>query len=405
MTNIAFDYARDDFSHQLPISGRDDLSELAMAMNKMGHSLETNRMVVKQEKELLSHILDNVETGILYYDSDKTLLLSNPTGEIFLTHYQIEEASQSKQSDLVDIEEKLIDVFSTKSPVEFTIELKETYYVVTILPLLERESRELRGIVVSTKDLTKEHRLDKMRVDFINNISHELRTPLVMIQGYSEAVLDDVAETIEEKKEMAKIIRDESQRMNRMVNEMLDLSRMEAGYIELQKTEVNLNTYLRNLLFRFDTMADDVEVSLQMEAPKETIYQILDKDKMDQVFVNLVNNAIRHTSMTDKDEKVVTLQLLKEQELNEIVMIVKDTGTGIPDEDLPYIFDRFFKADKARNNQISKAKGTGIGLSLVKNIIEAHDGFIEVESSFEEGSAFIIHIPIVEDGEYDASEW
>lgn len=405
MTNIAFDYARDDFSHQLPISGRDDLSELAMAMNKMGHSLETNRMVVKQEKELLSHILDNVETGILYYDSDKTLLLSNPTGEIFLTHYQIEEASQSKQSDFVDIEEKLIDVFSTKSPVEFTIELKETYYVVTILPLLERESRELRGIVVSTKDLTKEHRLDKMRVDFINNISHELRTPLVMIQGYSEAVLDDVAETIEEKKEMAKIIRDESQRMNRMVNEMLDLSRMEAGYIELQKTEVNLNTYLRNLLFRFDTMADDVEVSLQMEAPKETIYQILDKDKMDQVFVNLVNNAIRHTSMTDKDEKVVTLQLLKEQELNEIVMIVKDTGTGIPDEDLPYIFDRFFKADKARNNQISKAKGTGIGLSLVKNIIEAHDGFIEVESSFEEGSAFIIHIPIVEDGEYDASEW
>ena len=226
-----------------------------------------------------------------------------------------------------------------------------------------------------------------------------------MIQGYSEAILDDVAETIEEKKEMAKIIRDESQRMNRMVNEMLDLSRMEAGYIELQKTEVNLNTYLRNLLFRFDTMAGDVEVSLQMEAPKETIYQILDKDKMDQVFVNLVNNAIRHTSITDKDEKVVTLQLLKEQELNEIVMIVKDTGTGIPDEDLPYIFDRFFKADKARNNQISKAKGTGIGLSLVKNIIEAHDGFIEVESSFEEGSAFIIHIPIVEDGEYDASEW
>lgn len=396
MTNIAFDFARDDFSHQLPISGRDDLSELAMAMNKMGHSLETNRTVVKQEKELLSHILENIETGILYYDSDKTLLLSNPVGDVFLTQYQVEETNFSAHVAFIDMEEKLDNVIKTKEPVEFTIEMEEAFYVVTILPLLERESNDLRGLVVSTKDLTKEHRLDRMRVDFINNISHELRTPLVMVQGYSEAILDDVAESIDEKKEMAQIIRDESQRMNRMVNEMLDLSRMEAGYIELQKTEVNLNSYLRNLLFRFDNMASDAEVSLQMEAPKETIHETLDKDKMDQVFVNIINNAIRHTSMTDKDEKIVTLQLLKEEELDEVVMIVKDTGTGIPEDDLPYIFDRFFKADKSRNGHLSTAKGTGIGLSLVKNIVEAHGGFIEVESEVGKGSSFIIHLPMTD---------
>lgn len=399
MTNIAFDFARDDFSHQLPISGRDDLSELAMAMNKMGHSLETNRTVVKQEKELLSHILENIETGILYYDSDKTLLLSNPVGDVFLTQYQIEETNFSSQEEFIDMGEKLDSVIRSKEPAEFTIEMEEAYYVVTVLPLLERESNELRGLVVSAKDLTKEHRLDRMRVDFINNISHELRTPLVMVQGYSEAILDDVAESLDEKKEMAQIIRDESQRMNRMVNEMLDLSRMEAGYIELQKTEVNMNSYLRNLLFRFDNMASDSEVSLQMEAPKEIIHEMIDKDKMDQVFVNIINNAIRHTSMTEKDEKIVTLQLLKEEELDEIVMIVKDTGTGIPEDDLPYIFDRFFKADKSRNTYSSNAKGTGIGLSLVKNIVEAHGGFIEVESKIEEGSSFIIHIPMNADEE------
>ena len=397
MTNIAFDFARDDFSHQLPISGRDDLSELAMAMNKMGHSLETNRTVVKQEKELLSHILENIETGILYYDSDKTLLLSNPVGDVFLTQYQIEETNFSSQEEFIDMGEKLDSVIRSKEPAEFTIEMEEAYYVVTVLPLLERESNELRGLVVSAKDSTKEHRLDRMRVDFINNISHELRTPLVMVQGYSEAILDDVAESLDEKKEMAQIIRDESQRMNRMVNEMLDLSRMEAGYIELQKTEVNLNSYLRNLLFRFDNMASDAEVSLQMEAPKETIREMLDKDKMDQVFVNLINNAIRHTSMAEKDEKIVTLQLLKEEELNEVVMIVKDTGTGIPEDDLPYIFDRFFKADKSRNSHVSNAKGTGIGLSLVKNIVEAHGGFIEVESQIDQGSSFIIHLPLTDE--------
>ncbi|GEN49844.1 HAMP domain-containing sensor histidine kinase [Alkalibacterium pelagium] len=394
MTNIAFDFARDDFSHQLPISGRDDLSELAMAMNKMGHSLETNRTVVKQEKELLAHIMDNIETGILYYDSELTLLLSNPVGDLFLTQYQIEKAAFSNDEEFVDLGDQLREVIAQKKIREFSIEMEESYHDVTILPLVDDFTEDLRGILISTNDQTKEHRLDKMRVDFINNISHELRTPLVMVQGYSEAILDDVAESTEEKKEMATIIRDESQRMNRMVNEMLDLSRMEAGYIELQKTEVDLNSYLRTLLFRFDKMANESEVSLQLDMPKEDVHLVMDKDKMDQVFVNLINNAIRHTSMTDKSEKVVTLQLYNEQDLNEVVMVVKDTGTGIPEEDVPYIFDRFFKADKSRNNYSFNANGTGIGLSLVQNIVEAHEGYIEVESTLGKGASFLIHLPI-----------
>ena len=394
MTNIAFDFARDDFSHQLPISGRDDLSELAMAMNKMGHSLETNRTVVKQEKELLAHILENIETGILYYDSELTLLLSNPVGDLFLTQYQIEKFAFSHDEEFIDLGEQLREVVTHKKIREFSIEMEESYHDVTILPLVDDFTEDLRGILVSTNDQTKKHRLDKMRVDFINNISHELRTPLVMVQGYSEAILDDVAESTEEKKEMAAIIRDESQRMNRMVNEMLDLSRMEAGYIELQKTDVNLNSYLRSLLFRFDKMANESEVSLQLDMPKEDVHLVMDKDKMDQVFVNLINNAIRHTSMTDKSEKVVTLQLYNEQDLNEVVMVVKDTGTGIPEEDVPYIFDRFFKADKSRNNYSFNANGTGIGLSLVKNIVEAHEGYIEVESTLGKGASFLIHLPI-----------
>lgn len=393
MTNIAFDFARDDFSHQLPISGRDDMSELAMAMNKMGHSLETNRTVVKQEKELLAHIMDNIETGILYYDSDLTLLLSNPVGDLFLTQYQIDKANFSDEKEFVDLENKLDEVVETNTIQEFTIEMEESYHDVTILPLTDDYSNDMRGVLVSTKDLTKEHRLDKMRVDFINNISHELRTPLVMVQGYSEAILDDIAESVEEKKEMATIIRDESQRMSRMVNEMLDLSRMEAGYIELQKTEVNVNKYLRSLLFRFDKMANEAEVSLQLDLTKDPVNLTMDRDKMDQVFVNLINNAIRHTSMADKDEKIVSLQLLNEEDLDEVVMIVKDTGTGIPEDDLPFIFDRFFKADKSRNNYSYNTNGTGIGLSLVQNIIEAHGGYVEVESKVNQGASFIIHLP------------
>lgn len=393
MTNIAFDYARDDFSRQLPVSGRDDLSELAMAMNKMGHSLETNRKTIQQEKELLSHIMRNIDTGVLYYDPDKTLLLSNPAGDLFLTQYYVERENFSGQEEFEDVEERLNKVIREKNSTQFNIEMEEFYYLVTILPLLEKDSSEIRGVLMSTQDLTSEHRLDKMRVDFINNISHELRTPLVMVQGYSEAILDDVAETIDEKKEMASIIRDESQRMNRMVNEMLDLSRMEAGFIELQKEVVDLSVYFRKLVSRFGKMAAEKGVKLEIFIPEEKVELSMDRDKMDQVFVNLINNAIRHTGMTDKEEKKVVIRVFEDQLLDDIIMEVNDNGTGIPKEDLPYIFDRFFKADKSRKNHSHNASGTGIGLSLVQNIIETHKGYIEVESEPGQGASFIIHLP------------
>src|SRR5699024_759970 len=120
-----------------------------------------------------------------------------------------------------------------------------------LIPLFDEDLTSVRGVLVSVQNITKERRLDKMRVDFINNISHELRTPLVMIQGYSEAIVDDVAESRDEKNEMAQIIGEESKRMNRMVNEMLDLSRMEAGYIQLFKEEVDLKAFFTQLLSRF----------------------------------------------------------------------------------------------------------------------------------------------------------
>lgn len=393
MINVAFDYSRGDFSHQLPVSGRDDLSELAMAMNKMGHSLEINRRAVRQEKELLSHIMNNINTGVLYYGPDKALLLSNPAGNSFLKEYYSEEGKFSDQEEWIALETKIDEAIVSHSMMTFDIELGEEFYNVVILPLIEKEFEDIRGVLVSTQDLTHEHRLDKMRVDFISNISHELRTPLVMVQGYSEAIIDGVAETIEEKKEMATIIRDEAQRMNRMVNEMLDLSRMEAGFVDLHKEVMNLNRYFKTLKSRFSKIAQEQNVTINLKVQDHDLETVLDRDKMDQVFVNLINNAIRHTGMTDKKMKEVTLRAFSDRYLDEIVMEVTDTGTGIPEEDLPYIFDRFFKADKSRKNYSDNKSGTGIGLSLVHTIVEAHDGTLNVESKSGEGTTFIIRLP------------
>lgn len=399
MTDTAFSYAKNDFSKELPVHGRDDLAQLAMAMNKMGNALETSATAISQEKDLLSNIMNSIDTGVLYFDKDRTLLLSNPAGEQFLQEYRFQEENAPIDNNTDELKEKMVEASTYASTVHYAMELNDNFYSINIFPITEGNTSLIRGNIISIQDLTQEHRLDKTRVDFINNISHELRTPLVMVQGYSEAILDDVAESAEEKKEMASIIRDEAERMNRMVNEMLDLSRMEAGYIDLYKETVDIEDYFSRLVSRFRKMANEANIQLSYSIFEEIRTCYMDRDKMDQVFVNLLNNAIRHTRSDRLEDGKVSLHARLDTLVDEVILEVRDNGSGIPSEDIPYIFDRFYKADKSRENHVSNKRGTGIGLSLVKNIIEAHDGYIEVESELGKGTSFIIHIPYIEEYE------
>ena len=403
LRDIAFDYATNDFSRKAQVRHKDELSQLGLAMNKMARSLETSGAATRQEKELLENIVTSITTGILYYNQDKTLLMSNPSGEEFL-----ENSEQGYLPEDVRVpsflHKKIEEVMSTSEKIHFEHSANDFYYEVYIIPLFDENIESVRGVLVSAQDVTQERRLDTMRVDFINNVSHELRTPLVMIQGYSEAIVDDVAETSEEKHEMAKIIGEESRRMNRMVNEMLDLSRVESGYITLEKTKVNLSQFFNQLFSRFSTMASNGNVALSLEIQPNLETYIMDRDKMDQVFVNLVNNAIRHTIMADREKGQVKIKVYLDVIVDEVLMEVQDNGTGIPEEDIPFVFERFYKADKSRATQRDNRIGTGIGLSLVKNIVEAHDGYVEVKSELSEGSSFIVRMPYIDEKEIAIEE-
>ncbi|UDE95517.1 hypothetical protein LHA31_01655 [Carnobacterium viridans] len=204
LRDIAYDYAKNDFSKQTQSNYKDELAQLALAMNKMGKSLEVTGAATRQEKELLENIVTSISTGVLYYNQDKTLLMSNPLGDEYLQHlYRSDQVMKTVIPEV--LEYKIDSVIKFPEKVSYENNIDDYYYNITLIPLFDENLESVRGVLVSIQNITKEKRLDIMRNDFINNISHELRTPLVMIQGYSEAILDDVAETQEEKKKWLRL--------------------------------------------------------------------------------------------------------------------------------------------------------------------------------------------------------
>ncbi|NLP50985.1 ATP-binding protein [Bacillus sp. RO1] len=381
MREAAFEVARGKFDTKVPILTSDEIGELGMAFNQMGRQLKFNINALNQEKEHLANILSSMADGVITLNRDGTILVTNPPAEKFLQAWFYQEGNASGEDLPGEVKEMFQRAISVEK--EQTIEL--TYqgrtWVIVMSPLYAQT--HIRGAVAVIRDMTEERRLDKLRKDFIANVSHELRTPISMLQGYSEAIVDDIAGTDEEKKELASVIYDESLRMGRLVNDLLDLARMEAGHISLNYENANIVAFVEKITRKFQGLAKEKSIVLQSHVDGDGAIQ-MDVDRMEQVMTNLVDNAIRHTA----DDGTITIhaKLIN----NGVKIDVKDSGHGIPEEDLPFVFERFYKADKARTRGRA---GTGLGLAIVKNIIEAHRGTISVHSKENEGTTFSMYIP------------
>ncbi len=384
MREAAFEVARGKFDTKVPILTHDEIGELATAFNQMGRQLKFNMNALSQEKEQLSSILSSMADGVITFNRDGTILITNPPGDRFLQYWYYEKgdssASEAIPYQVMELFQKAVE---TEKEQMGEISLQGRHWVILVTPLYSNQF--IRGAVAVLRDMTEERQLEKMRKDFIANVSHELRTPISMLQGYSEAIVDDIAESQEEKKEMAKVIYDESLRMGRLVNELLDLARMEAGHIQLSMEEINLSSFINRIIHKFQGLAKDNEIYLDAEIEGGIDSVFLDPDRIEQVLTNLIDNAIRHTPKGGSVKLTVVLEEDKGVRIN-----VKDSGTGIPEEDLPFVFERFYKADKARTRGKS---GTGLGLAIAKNIIDAHKGTISVHSKLGQGTTFSFFIP------------
>ncbi len=382
MREVAVNVTKGRFDVEVPIYTHDEIGELAKAINTMTEQLKVNMNQLQHEKEQLSSVLSSMADGVIMFNRRGKIMLTNPPADHFIQLWEYEGSRNQNCTVPDEIMELFKQVLKTEKEETGDLSIQGRFWTVIVSPLYD--AKQIRGAVAVIRDMTEQKQLDKIRSDFIANVSHELRTPVAMLQGYSEALLDDVVGSEEDRREIATIIHEESKRMGRLVNELLDLAKMESGTLTLDKQMVAIEPYLHRIVKKFSGIARENRVTIQADVASKGKEYYFDPDRIEQVLTNLIDNAIRHCA----DDGVIIVREFAAKDGFCIEVI--DDGSGIPKEDLPFVFERFYKADKARTRGRS---GTGLGLAIAKNIVVAHNGSIEVKSKLGEGTTFTIFIP------------
>ncbi|MEK8127440.1 ATP-binding protein [Paenibacillus filicis] len=390
-----------EYGSRVPIQSTDEIGELGKTFNHMGAQLQDTIKALSHEKEHLSSVLRSMADAVVTFDPEGRVILDNPEGERIIREWnelewledEGEPAGADREAwDWRRIPEPLKPLFEEviERPQEMTTKLhvKSEVWSIVMAPLYVQD--HVRGVVAVLRNVTEEYRLEKLRKDFVANVSHELRTPLSMLQGYSEALLDDIAATPEERQELAQVIYDESLRMGRLVHDLLDLARMETGHMQLNLRELDVDSFIRRIHRKFAALSKEKGIVMTYSLPDEPLMlEQADEDRLEQVLTNLLDNALRHTPAEATIHIGAEAARLRGEEA--VLIEVSDQGYGIGPEDLPYVFERFYKADKARTRGASG--GTGLGLSIVRNIVEAHQGTVQAKSQPGQGTTFSIVLP------------
>ncbi|MDN7145336.1 cell wall metabolism sensor histidine kinase WalK [Liquorilactobacillus mali] len=395
--------ARGDYSGQVKIYGSDELGQLAQAVNNLSVRVEEAQESSEAERRRLDSVLSHMSDGVLATDRRGNVIIMNETASQAL---DIDPNIADGQSvlDILGIRDKytLRDLLENQD--EIIIDLSDEDHdeiLNAYFSLIQRESGFISGLVCVLHDITEQQRIDRERKEFVSNVSHELRTPLTSVRSYVEALNDGAWKDPEVAPSFLKVAQDETQRMIRMINDLLSLSRMDSGTSKLELELVNLNELYNYILDRFDMMlkSDDAHekgkkrYSIKRDFTKRELWVEIDTDKFMQVVDNIINNAIKYSP----DGGVITCRLLETHD--HVILSISDQGLGIPKKDVVHIFDRFFRVDKAR----SRAQGgTGLGLAISKEVIEMHGGRIWVDSIEGKGSTFYISLPYEE---YEGELW
>lgn len=391
--------AEGDYSGKVHVYGTDELGQLAQAVNNLSVRVEEAQESSDSERRRLDSVLSHMSDGVIATDRRGNISIINDMACEYLDvkaddviHTSVLDALKirGKQTmrELIEKQDGIIVDMSDAGHDQ----ILNAYF-----STIQRESGFISGLVCVLHDVTEQQKIDRERRQFVSNVSHELRTPLTSMRSYIEALNDGAWKDPEVAPSFLKVTQDETDRMIRMINDLLSLSRMDSGTVKLELELVNLNELFNYILDRFDMMlkkdnndtreTKSKNYTIRRDFTKRDLWVEIDTDKFIQVVDNIMNNAIKYSP----DGGVITCRLLETH--NHVILSIADQGLGIPRKDLGHIFDRFFRVDKAR----SRAQGgTGLGLAISKEVIEMHHGRIWVDSIEGKGSTFYISLPYEE---------
>ncbi|EKG2059016.1 cell wall metabolism sensor histidine kinase WalK [Enterococcus faecalis] len=391
MREQAIRIARGDYAGKVEVHGKDELGQLAETFNQLSERIEEAQETMEAERNRLDSVLTHMTDGVIATDRRGKVITINEMA-LSLLNVKNENVIGTSLLELLDIEEDYTLRKLLEEPDELLInrstsDREEDQMIIRVdFTMIRRESGFITGLVCVLHDVTEQEKNERERREFVSNVSHELRTPLTSMRSYIEALSEGAWENPEIAPNFLKVTLEETDRMIRMINDLLNLSRMDSGNTHLQLEYVNFNELINFVLDRFDMMIENEQKNykIRREFTKRDLWVELDTDKVIQVLDNILNNAIKYSP----DGGVITCRLVETH--NNVVFSISDQGLGIPKKDLGKVFERFYRVDKAR----ARAQGgTGLGLAISKEVIRAHNGSIWVESTEGEGSTFYISLP------------
>jgi len=386
-TNVAMELAKGNYRARTYEDRLDETTMLSTSINILARNLQEMVNSQEMQQDRLTTLIENMGSALLLIDHRGFVVLTNRTFRDFfnLKEIQLKKVRYHEVIHYQEVNKLVEEIFMTEERLRKQIllphKIERKHYEVYGAPIIGHND-EWKGIVVVFHDITELKKLEQMRKDFVANVSHELKTPITSIKGFSETLLDGAMNDPDTLKSFLDIILMESDRLQSLIQDLLELSKIEKQGFELSLHEVEIAGLIEDVIPILKEKAKSKDISLQTSFESRGHAEV-DSYRLKQVFINLVSNAIVYTPKGG----YVLISVTEDKEM--VHVSVKDNGMGISKEELPRIFERFYRVDKARSRN---SGGTGLGLAIVKHIIEAHEGKIEVDSEVNEGTTFTVSL-------------
>ena len=383
----------------LPVRRRDELGALEASLNELAHTLTGRLQEMTAEREKLQSILSCMMEGVIVLDIHGRVILVNQMAQKMFNLpadtrvRRMSTVEVSRHPEMQTLIREVVEGDSGSDALHRELTLGDDRWFAVNAARLEHSSQALLGYVLVFHEVTELKRLEQIRADFVANVSHEMRTPLTAIQGYAETLLHNPPDDPRMARQFLNVVTRHSERLGRLIDDLLALSDLEMGNINMKMQQVATKPLLERVLELFRDQAGKKRIRIRADVDTGTPDILGDEDRLQQLLINLIDNALKYTP--DRGEVLVRAAFEPESNGDEaprVALTVSDTGCGIPDKDLPRLTERFYRVDKARSRDLG---GTGLGLAIVKHIAQAHRGDLKIESQLGKGTRVSIYLQCV----------